>query len=252
MNRRDFIKLAAVGGVVAGVATEAVAAPPVAKKWPFQVRWGLDGLDACTSMGPGELALVAGYAGSGKTALMMNAVEHTGGRTIYFDPNCDIGNRASKVLTEPARVLVRLGDFEHIFEQADEDEAVAKLFFNRFDLIVIDCVGPLRPSRSRSLYGECVKLKKLATLLNVPIIAGVQFNRPALSESVIRVGYDFNPSFDWMRPVDLLLRCNGGHGRTLIDGPAVNLTVLKNKFGAVGENFSHKLTPLLALHRCPC
>lgn len=257
MNRRDFMKVAAGVSVVAGVAaTEAVAAPPAPQNLPWfhpdGIQFGLSGLDAITSLAPGDLGLITGYAGSGKSSLMLSAAKETLARdpfayVVYHDVGYDVRPVADKW---DRGVRDHLCCHQIPFELPDGPES-ARIMYGSYDLLVIDCLGN---RRSRTLYEECAALKQLAMFLNIPILAGVQFNRPAvcLGESLNEHDDPRHPSFAWMKPVDLLIRCHGGHGRVLVDGPAINFTVLKNKYGAVGENFTHKLTPLLALSQFPC
>lgn len=237
MNRRDFLKTAVAAPLLAAVPGSINAAPAADSDWSG-VKWGLRSLDWYTDLRRGELAVVSGLAGSGKSMLMLSAAKYTmvqaeRHRVAYYDADASLGSRIG--MWHPSwqeRLELTQTPFKL---PAGPDEARER--HGGLALLVIDCVGG---PESMSLRDELVCLKEIALFLDIPIIAGVQFARPPRfnGHSVVT---EEPRSYDWMRSIDLLIRCNGGAGRVLVDGPAINFTIEKNRNGEPGGNFTHKI-----------
>jgi hypothetical protein len=248
MNRRNFIKLASFGLFST---TSAVAATlPAPRPLPSGgVRWGVEELDDHTSLQPGEVGVIMGQAGTGKTTLLTNAVKYTvgenGGLCTYFASDDD-------------NVLRRLGRdsvSDHTFVCAKTytiEELVKKMkkCGQHTNLLVCDTITGYPCDTPMSLSDRLRDIRQVAVDLNVPVLVGVQTNRMPKFNDAYNLDNSDYPVYGWMRPVDLAIVCtkvrvqknNQLYGNWT---PAIQVSVVKNRYGPNNLMFDINLPPTM-------
>lgn len=217
VNRRIFVKLTGLGLLSSNAVADTMLAPHPLPTGG--VRWGLESLDSTTSLQPGEVGVVIGQAGSGKTMLMAGAAKHT---------------------------LVKPDDFcSYLDSDATELVGQIRTHGGHMRLIVCDTLDGYPSDTPMSLCDRLRNIRQLACDFNVPILVGIRTNRmPKVTADADILDYHV---YDWMRPVDLAIVCTKVHvqKKNCQYGnwtPAIQVSVVKNRYGPNNVLFTHGLS----------
>jgi hypothetical protein len=249
MNRREFLKTAAVAVPAAVVMPSLLTAAP--EPLP-KVRFGLECLEDVVSLQPGQLAIVVGGPGTGKSFLMWRSAIYNarhGMNTAYVDPHGygygsffksddtkDFSGADLRRLIYISDVpLPEIGVKQHPWFSLDLFPPNSVVFFSD--------AGPPeaeKPVRGFDYYRE---MRAMAVERQLALVMCHSFSG--------KRDRDFLGSFEAMRPADLVLNVSYGG---IEDDPLKYLTVatIKNRCGPGRQIFWYSLKDMKPGQLVPC
>ena len=215
----------------------------------FTYRWGLDSLDSMTTLHPGELAIVVGESGGGKTTLLLGAAK------------ASLHNQDINVIYHDANESLTNDERFHWGNGLTWQECNRLTFFTgphpmdvhpKNSLVLLDgSSGPLTAIREGRGAEHISYYRKIAEKCEIGIILAFSITDGPIYLGEGKVSWHIHKDeiSSAFRPADLVVSCF----RDRTDKtPTIGLQVLKNRNCQSHTIYRHRVSSRLALDSRIC
>ncbi len=199
--------------------------------------WGTDGLN----LRAGEIGIIMGQIGSGKTALLADIVDCTlnvcDGNCVYFDSDASAHlwlNKTNRKRTSICTEKYSLDELMQKIQKCDKNTC----------LLVCDSIADYPSDSKQSFEQKITELKQVALNLKIPILVSLSVCRPVLKNNTYNDQHQIHESKFLF--ADLIMMCQKiktGEKNTQSKNhmAATEIIVIKNRHNKSKQSFIHKL-----------